>query len=155
MSRRNYARCTDLFTVSWMADRGVAITALAVSDDGECIAAAGSDGTAFVYRKTNCRWGVSPLLLEGHTEAVTCVGFKPKQQRFVATGSRDTTIRVWCCSTGSCLQIMSPHTQRVSGIHWLLHCPAPPFQHGVVMSPLVASATNRSMNMILSTSWDM
>ncbi|PQE08339.1 sulfur metabolite repression control protein [Rutstroemia sp. NJR-2017a WRK4] len=63
---------------------------------------------------TNWKYGrCSMKLFRGHSNGVTCLQF---DDNILATGSYDTTIRIWDIETGQCLRILRGHT---SGIRTL------------------------------------
>jgi ribosome assembly protein 4 len=55
--------------------------------------------------------------LEGHTEAVLAVAFSPDSQQF-ASGSGDTTVRLWDIHTNTALRTMKGHADWVLTIAW-------------------------------------
>jgi WD40 repeat protein len=56
-----------------------------------------------------------PLVLEGHTAAVTSVAFAPNGQR-VVTGSADSTAKVWDASTGNEILTLAGHSEEVTTV---------------------------------------
>ena len=57
----------------------------------------------------------SPRVLKGHTEAVTAVSFGPDGET-LASGSRDTAIKLWNGQTGKLLSTLTGHVSVVSGL---------------------------------------
>ncbi|KAI1353157.1 vegetative incompatibility protein HET-E-1 [Xylaria sp. FL0043] len=53
--------------------------------------------------------------MEGHADSVLSVGFSPNG-RIVASGSADTTVRLWSAATGEILQTLRGHTSSVFAI---------------------------------------
>lgn len=56
-------------------------------------------------------------VLKGHEDRVTCVAFSP-DGRFIASGSWDKTIRIWCAETGAELQRLNGHEGWVLGLSY-------------------------------------
>nr|MBA2306784.1 PQQ-binding-like beta-propeller repeat protein [Candidatus Dependentiae bacterium] len=57
----------------------------------------------------------SQIKLEGHTDSVTAVSFRP-DGKAILTGSRDTTARLWDASTGKLLTCLKHHTDQISSV---------------------------------------
>ena len=55
--------------------------------------------------------GIHTRTLKGHTDYVRSVVVLPTGE--LASGSRDTTIRVWDTDTGECKQVLKGHTRAV------------------------------------------
>jgi WD40 repeat protein len=53
--------------------------------------------------------------LAGHTDAVTAVAFSP-DGRYLASGSRDTTVREWNADTGKPIGTLTGHTDAVTSV---------------------------------------
>ena len=51
--------------------------------------------------------------LEGHTSRITCIEMI-KDRLHIASGSRDTTIRIWNAKTGKCINILKGHSRSIS-----------------------------------------
>ncbi|XP_064439748.1 notchless protein homolog 1 isoform X4 [Mirounga angustirostris] len=60
--------------------------------------------------------------LEGHSEAVISVAFSPTGKnpacRYVASSSKDGSVRVWDTTAGRCERILTGHTQSVTCLRW-------------------------------------
>jgi WD40 repeat protein len=57
------------------------------------------------------------ILYQGHTGAVFCVAWSPDSQ-WLASGSRDTTVRVWNASTGQQQSHFQDHDLQVTSLAW-------------------------------------
>lgn len=56
--------------------------------------------------------------LKGHTGWILCVAWSP-DNKYIATGSYDRTVRIWDAKTGAALgDAMKGHTQWVTGLAW-------------------------------------
>ena len=100
-------------TVSGCADQ---VQCLAWSSDGKCLAAAGGEpgkaGEVIIFNAETWK----PLRkLEGHTEVVYAVVWKPNS-RELATGSLDKTARIWNGDTGQCTHTIKDHAEGVMGV---------------------------------------
>ena len=100
-------------TVSGCADQA---QCLAWSSDGKLLAAAGGEpgkmGEVVVFDTETWK----PLRkLEGHTEVVYAVAWKPNTHE-LATGSLDKTARVWNGDTGQCTRTIKDHAEGVMGV---------------------------------------
>ena len=87
------------------------ITDIAYSVDGSRLAVAGSIGV-WLY---DARTGKELALLTGHTSYVNSVSFSPDGNT-LASGGRDSTIRLWDVSTGRHLQTLTGHTSYVNSV---------------------------------------
>ena len=79
-------------------DHGGYVHDVAVSPDGRLIATAGADGLVRVARVDN---GQVVYTLRGHEDRVFDVEFSPRSGRWLATASRDRTVRVWNLASGA------------------------------------------------------
>lgn len=57
--------------------------------------------------------GQNERSLVGHDNIVYCLSFNNPYGNRVATGSFDTTCKIWCSETGDCLQTLSKHEAEV------------------------------------------
>ena len=55
--------------------------------------------------------------LTGHSNVVLSVAFSPDGQR-LASGSDDTTVRIWDTQTGKQTLTLNKHTQSIYSVHW-------------------------------------
>ncbi len=78
-------------------DHGGEIHAVAVSPDGQKIATAGANG---IVQLANASDGKVLSRLSGHEDRVHHVAFSPRDGRWLLTGSRDRTVRLWDTTTG-------------------------------------------------------
>lgn len=54
-----------------------------------------------------------------HTEAVMCLSLNPKQQEYLASGSEDSTVRIWDLDDLQCKATFSDiHTDKVQAVKW-------------------------------------
>lgn len=92
------------------------IWSVACSADGASLAAACTNDALYVWhlRQPNGQNG-NPLVLHGHTTWVTTVAFSP-DNRLLASGSGDQTIRLWEAHTGELQQILTGHQDWVYGV---------------------------------------
>ena len=76
---------------------GAAIHSVAVSPDGQTLATAGADGKVRLFKSAD---GTAVHTLSGHEDRVLGAAFSPQDGRWLATCSRDRTVRVWDVATG-------------------------------------------------------
>ncbi|KAA8490702.1 Vegetative incompatibility protein HET-E-1 [Porphyridium purpureum] len=55
--------------------------------------------------------------MEGHAYGVLAVHFSP-DGKFIASGSYDTTVKVWDAHTGACVRTMEGHSREVRAVHF-------------------------------------
>ena len=82
-----------LYTVKGPSSR---ILDVAISNDGELLAAASEDGTVHLWQSSDSN---SHRVLEGHTKSVSQVAFS-SDGTLVASGSEDRSVRVWQVENG-------------------------------------------------------
>ena len=106
----------EIVTLAGHIDRqitGIAnVAALAVSPDGQTIAAAGVDGTftpAYIARTWRVSDGATLHTFVGHTSSLHDLGFAWDGQTLV-TGSEDATVRIWKTSDASQLHVYDTET---------------------------------------------
>jgi WD40 repeat protein/DNA-binding MarR family transcriptional regulator len=86
------------------------------------LASAGADEIIKVWDIKGISNGNNIKTLQGHTNWISTVVFSPDGQT-LASGSEDTTVRVWNPHTGKCLQILEGHS------HWVLGVAFSPENH--------------------------
>ena len=60
-------------------------------------------------------WSQCLQTLEGHKDGIRSVSFS-HDSALVASGSEDTTIRIWCTATGECVKALVSHDGRVESV---------------------------------------
>ncbi|GAB0493668.1 hypothetical protein MMPV_004953 [Pyropia vietnamensis] len=59
-----------------------------------------------------------PLLPGSHTGAVMALDWHPSQREYLASGSADSTVKVWDAETGVVATTLSHHTDKVQAVAW-------------------------------------
>ncbi|KAF8204464.1 WD40-repeat-containing domain protein [Mycena galopus ATCC 62051] len=83
------------------------------------LATCSDDMTARIWRRIGdgSRWADQPILLSGHKQAVSMIGWCPDHlagtNEIIATSSMDGTARLWDSVTGECLKTFSDHKRPV------------------------------------------
>jgi WD40 repeat protein/serine/threonine protein kinase len=104
----NLARNLELLQI---LDCAADVTAIKFSPDGEVMAVASGN---FVYLWQVNGW--KPLArLKGHTGKVNSLDFSP-DNRTLATGADDSTVRVWNASDGALIGTFKGHTNKVTHV---------------------------------------
>lgn len=95
------------------------IWSVAVTPDGSIIASSSEDGIIHLWKNIPNSLTHSPhyqssnsLSLKGHTDAVWSVAFSP-DGAILASGSLDSTVRLWEPTTGNCWQTLQAHSSGV------------------------------------------
>jgi WD40 repeat protein len=83
---------------------------LALSPDGKTVASGSWDRTVALGDVTGRR---NPIVLKGHTFAITCVVFSG-DGRTVASGSNDRTVRLWDARTGELRATLRGHRDGIN-----------------------------------------
>lgn len=91
------------------------VRAIALSPDGNAIAAAFENGTIALVSLRKAPHTVIQYLT-GHTGSALAVAWSPDGSK-LASGSSDTTARVWDVATGQTIHLL-PHGGAVTGVAW-------------------------------------
>lgn len=104
------------FEGSTFTDYAGAVTCVALSPDGNLLAAGADNGTIYLWQGP--RWELVGLL-RGHTAHVWSIAFDVTTagQR-LATGSGDLTVRIWELPTRRCLQVLTGHRAAVTTVRF-------------------------------------
>jgi WD40 repeat protein len=95
---------------------GAAVTSLAVSPDGTCLAAGSADATVCLYGLLH-HYRNDPVCLRGHFKGVQTVAWSPDGKR-IASASLDQTVRVWDVARATCLYTVHGRTGQLSTVAW-------------------------------------
>ncbi|KAG0009067.1 hypothetical protein BGZ80_002764, partial [Entomortierella chlamydospora] len=71
----------------------------------------GGDKTVWIYDVT----GSNPRNLEGHDDTISCVVYSPNGDQ-IASGSYDTTVRLWDADTSKSIHNLIGHTESITAI---------------------------------------
>lgn len=108
----------------------LAFRSVAYSPDDKFLASGCDDGAVYLWQLKTSQWGMSTLAdfsrvkgqnyqflagLNGHTGPVYGLAFSP-DGKILASGSADSTVRLWDISTQKCLSILQGHTASISRI---------------------------------------
>jgi len=109
------------------------VRAIEVTDDGTLLASAGHDKTVRLWNLS--KYEVIHVMRE-HTHYIECLAFSPASLsvfeapdgksykgkavpgNFLASGSRDKTIKIWETATGVCIATLTGHDNWIRGIVW-------------------------------------
>jgi len=125
------------FCIHTFSDHSDWVRCLAITSNGEIMASSGSDSVIILYKMQRGRKKYAEL--RGHEHVVESVSFvlqrrKPQKEsiaqtseakrleqigKYLASGGRDKTVRLWDISSSSCLSIFSFHENWVRCV--LLH----------------------------------
>lgn len=86
---------------------------IAVTSDGKKAAVANYDPNLVYIWDFNIMKSIKSL--SGHTSKVLSVAISP-DNKFVATGSKDETVKLWDISTGKCLKTLTGHNSNVTAV---------------------------------------
>lgn len=95
------------------------VLVIAWSSDGLLCASGGMDGGVGLWKGiTKCFFD----FLRGHCGWVSCLRWEPSESEYssrrLASGSRDSSIRVWDAWRGKCLMILNSHLGTVRTVEW-------------------------------------
>eukprot|EP01117_Protostelium_nocturnum_P020668 TRINITY_DN9411_c0_g1_i1.p1 TRINITY_DN9411_c0_g1~~TRINITY_DN9411_c0_g1_i1.p1 ORF type:complete len:407 (-),score=78.71 TRINITY_DN9411_c0_g1_i1:28-1248(-) len=110
------------------------VRALIVSDDGSTFASCGHDKTVRIW---DIAKGESIHVMRDHSHYIECLAFSPStvgslttpdgntfkgktgaSSNFLASGSRDKTIKIWESATGLCIATLIGHDNWIRGVSW-------------------------------------
>jgi WD40 repeat protein len=90
----------------------VAVNQITFSPHGDCVVAAGKDGTIKVWDATT---GNAIHGWQAHSRGVLSLAYSPDGKRFASAG-RDQTVRLWDANTGRELHALQGHTGNVNAV---------------------------------------
>ena len=91
-----------------------AVNAVAFAPDGATLVSGGDDRSVRIWTLAG---ETQPVVLAGHTAAVTSVTFADEARPTLFTGSRDQTVRIWeLGDSGPARQVLVPHDGRVAAL---------------------------------------
>jgi WD40 repeat protein len=96
----------------WVQRHDLGIRAVAISPDGNLVAAGHFDGRA---RVSSLETGAIAATLEGHSAGVNSIAFSPDGKSLV-TGSLDTTIKIWNMATRTLVKTLAGHEGEVFSV---------------------------------------
>lgn len=91
-------------------DPTMQVLGLAISPDGQHIAATSQDWKVYVY---DLESDETPLILEGHQQAVSTVAYSPDGS-MIASGDAGTVLTIWDAETGDALFNLEGHTTGIA-----------------------------------------
>ena len=97
------------------------VTSLDFNSDNTRLVSSAMDSDVFIWAIADSQLTLHQKLI-GHQDWVWHVCFSP-DDRFIATASDDTTIRLWDADTGNCLQMFSGHQGWVVSVAFHPHQP--------------------------------
>ena len=78
-----------------------------------CVKRKAADNVAEEIESGN---GTTEKTFAGHTERVSSVAFHPTNPNICATGSHDTTAKIWNVETGECTKTLEGHTGELRSV---------------------------------------
>lgn len=98
------------------------VCAAAFTHDGESLAIGRQDGTvelwdaqSLIRQGAGFRDGRQPRMLTGHLDRAVSMGFSP-DNRTLATGSWDATVRLWHVASGQEVAVLKAHHGKVEAL---------------------------------------
>ncbi|KAL3673254.1 hypothetical protein V7S43_000975 [Phytophthora oleae] len=83
------------------------------SSSNECFGSYSVDGTSVVW---DISTETSRLTLSGHSAEVSCLAFDSIDTKLIATGSCDSTVRLWDTRYGGCFRCIEYHDADISSV---------------------------------------
>ena len=86
-----------------------------IGSDGEILASCSDDFTIFLWKPQE---GKTPIIrMTGHQQAINHIAFSP-DARYLASGSFDKKVKLWCGKTGRFLSTLNGHVGSVYQVTW-------------------------------------
>ena len=129
-----------------LAPRGARHWSLAISSNGQQLAAGGTDG---VVRLIDLATGAEIRALRGHSGVVNVAAYSP-DDRTLLTGGFDRTVRLWDVATGAQIHQFDGHTSAVHAVTF-----APDGRSALSFARTMAGPTTRTVADHFVRMWDL